>query len=133
MPPQIATRYGMKPGGGGRPGRYLPTKTIPTCPPPPPRAAHPHQKNSQVPPPPRGYEHLSAPIRHVTFRLRDQRGAASLRHRNRAATTVLAREQKPYPVWRRKSYRVHCEPGGGYFRYFWVGMCRWYPGTLDLY
>ena len=85
MPPQIATRYGMNPvGGGGGGGEES-------------RAVHTHQKNSQVPPP-RGYEHLSAPIRHVTFRLRDQRGAASLRHRNRAATTVLACEQMPYPV-----------------------------------
>ena len=25
-------------------------------------------------------------------------------------------------------------PGGaGYFRNFWVGMCRWDPGTLNLY
>ena len=27
-------------------------------------------------------------------------------------------------------------PGGGggeYFRNFWVGMCRWDPGTLSLY
>ena len=24
-------------------------------------------------------------------------------------------------------------PGGGHFRNFWVGMCRWDPGTLDLY
>ena len=23
--------------------------------------------------------------------------------------------------------------GGGYFRNFWVGMCRWDPGTLSLY
>ena len=23
--------------------------------------------------------------------------------------------------------------GGGYFRNFWVGMCRWEPGTLNLY
>ena len=22
---------------------------------------------------------------------------------------------------------------GGYFRNFWVGMCRWDPGTLNLY
>ena len=22
---------------------------------------------------------------------------------------------------------------GGHFRNFWVGMCRWDPGTLDLY
>ena len=28
---------------------------------------------------------------------------------------------------------VHCTPGGGYFRNFWVGMCRWDPGTLNLY
>ena len=24
-------------------------------------------------------------------------------------------------------------PGGGHFRYFWVGMCRWDPNTLNLY
>ena len=23
--------------------------------------------------------------------------------------------------------------GGGYLRNFWVGMCRWDPGTLNLY
>ena len=23
--------------------------------------------------------------------------------------------------------------GGGYFRNLWVGMCRWDPGTLNLY
>ena len=23
--------------------------------------------------------------------------------------------------------------GGGDFRNFWVGMCRWDPGTLNLY
>ena len=23
--------------------------------------------------------------------------------------------------------------GGGHFRNFWVGMCRWEPGTLILY
>ena len=23
--------------------------------------------------------------------------------------------------------------GGGYLRNFWVGMCRWAPGTLNLY
>ena len=23
--------------------------------------------------------------------------------------------------------------GGGYFRNFWGGMCRWEPGTLNLY
>ena len=22
---------------------------------------------------------------------------------------------------------------GGYFRNFWVGMCRWDPGTLKIY
>ena len=39
------------------------------------------------------------PIRYVTLHLRDQRGAVSLRHRNRAATTVLVCESKPCPVW----------------------------------
>ena len=24
-------------------------------------------------------------------------------------------------------------PGGGYFRNFWLGMCRWDPGALNLY
>lgn len=37
-------------------------------------------------------------IRHVTLRLKNRRNAAPLRQRNRAATTVLVREQKPYPV-----------------------------------
>ena len=23
--------------------------------------------------------------------------------------------------------------GGGYFRNFWVGLCHWDPGTLNLY
>ena len=23
--------------------------------------------------------------------------------------------------------------GGGYFRNFWLGVCRWDPGTLNLY
>ena len=36
------------------------------------------------------------PIRYVTHHFRDRRGAALLRHRNRAATTVLVCEQKPY-------------------------------------
>ena len=87
MPPQIATRYGMNPVGGGGGGERVPGGPYP-----------PKKYPLAPPPPPRGYEHLSAPIRHVTFRLRDQRGAASLRHRNRAATTVLACEQMPYPV-----------------------------------
>ena len=49
------------------------------------------------------------PIRYMTLHFRDRRGAASLRHGNRAATTVLVCEQKPYSVWfswRRKSYQV---------------------------
>ena len=50
-------------------------------------------------------------ISYVTLLFRDRRGAASIRHRNRA-TTVLMCEQKPYPVWsswRRKIYPVYCE------------------------
>ena len=35
------------------------------------------------------------PIRYVTLHFRERRGAASLRRRNRAATTVLMCEQKP--------------------------------------
>ena len=37
-------------------------------------------------------------IRYLTLLFRDRRGAASLRHRNRA-TTVLVCEQKRHPVW----------------------------------
>ena len=39
------------------------------------------------------------PIRYMTLLLRDQRGAASLRKRNRAEITVLMCKQKPYLVW----------------------------------
>ena len=28
---------------------------------------------------------------------------------------------------------LSCPGGGGYFRNLWVGMCRWDPGTLNLY
>ena len=35
------------------------------------------------------------PIRYVILHFRDRRGAASLRRRNRAATTVLVSEQTP--------------------------------------
>ena len=38
------------------------------------------------------------PIDYVILHLRDLRGAASIRHRNRAAKTVLVCERKPYPV-----------------------------------
>ena len=39
------------------------------------------------------------PIRYVTLHFRDWRGAASLRYRNRAATTVRVCGQNPYTVW----------------------------------
>ena len=29
--------------------------------------------------------------------------------------------------------RRRCWDPGGHFRNYWVGMCRWDPGTLDLY
>ena len=29
--------------------------------------------------------------------------------------------------------QVKVRAPGGHFRNFWVGMCRWDPGTLDLY
>ena len=38
------------------------------------------------------------PIQCVTLHFRDRRGAASVRHRNRAALTVLVCEQKPFMV-----------------------------------
>ena len=48
------------------------------------------------------------PIRYVTLRFRDRCGAASLCHRNRAATTVLVCEQSLSGMisWRSKSYTV---------------------------
>ena len=33
----------------------------------------------------------------------------------------------------RQLREVQAPPGGGYFRNFWVGMCLWEPGTLNLY
>ena len=47
------------------------------------------------------------PIWYETLHVRDRRSAPSLRHRNRAAITVLMCEHKPYPVrlsCRRKNY-----------------------------
>ena len=51
------------------------------------------------------------PIRCAALHFRDRRGVASLRHRNRATTTVLVCEQKPcastvWFSWRRKNYLV---------------------------
>ena len=57
------------------------------------------------------------PLRYVTLHFRDRRGAALLRHRNRAATTVFMCEQKPNPIWfswRRKSCPIVWTP----LRYF---------------
>ena len=39
------------------------------------------------------------PLRYVMLHFWDRRGATSLGRRNRAATTVLTCEQKPYRVW----------------------------------
>ena len=39
---------------------------------------------------------VNPPIRYVAFHFRDRRGAASLRHKNRAATTVLVCDLTPY-------------------------------------
>ena len=39
------------------------------------------------------------PIRYVTLHFRDRCGAASLRHKNWPATTVLVCEKTPYPIW----------------------------------
>ena len=39
------------------------------------------------------------PIRYVTLHFRDQCGAASIRHKNWPATTVLVCEKTPYPIW----------------------------------
>ena len=52
------------------------------------------------------------PVSDMWLYLKDRRGAASLRHRNRAATIARVCEQKPYMVWiswRWKSYLVQCE------------------------
>ena len=54
----------------------------------------------------------SKPIWYLTLHFQDRLGAAFLRHRNRAATTVLVCEQRPYRIWfswRRQSYPVKCE------------------------
>ena len=35
--------------------------------------------------------------------------------------------------WVSHQNRLETVRGGGYFRNFWVGMCHWDPGTLNLY
>ena len=48
----------------------------------------------------------------MTLHFINRRAAVSLRHRNRAATTVLVCEKKPYPVrfsWWRERYSVYRE------------------------
>ena len=48
----------------------------------------------------------------MTLHFINRRAAASLRHRNRAATTVLVCEKKSYPVrfsWWRERYSIYCE------------------------
>ena len=65
------------------------------------------------------------PIRYVTLHIRDRRGVAWLRDRNRAELTGLMCEQKPYPVkfsCRRKSYPAWCENNLSFFRV----QCRSY-------
>ena len=56
--------------------------------------------------------HCSVYTYPMTLHFINRRAAASLRHRNRAATTVLVCEQKPYPVrfsWWRERYSVYRE------------------------
>ena len=56
--------------------------------------------------------HCSVYTYPMTLHFINRQAAASLRHRNRAATTVLVCEQKPYSVWfswRFKRYSVYCE------------------------
>ena len=33
----------------------------------------------------------------------------------------------------KREVAVQTPGGGGHFRNFWVGLCRWDPGTLNLY
>ena len=46
-----------------------------------------------------------------------------IRHGGQAWVFVQPRSKK----------EVETRGGGGYFRNFWVGICRWDPGTLNLY
>ena len=43
---------------------------------------------------------------------------------------ALLRKERHWRSCRPARWKI---PGGGYFRNFWVGMCRWDPGTLNLY
>ena len=61
----------------------------------------------------------------TTFELEVQR-ASPLRHRGCWYISHC------YCVNNRENRRFSLCPGG-YFRDFWVGMCRWDPGTLSLY
>ena len=47
------------------------------------------------------------------------------KEKKRKEITAYFQRSTGYLFWR---------PGGwGYFRNFWAGMCRWDPGTLNLY
>ena len=56
--------------------------------------------------------HCSGYTYPMTLHFINRRAPASLCHRNRAATTVLVYEKKPYPErfsWWRERYSVYCE------------------------
>ena len=46
-----------------------------------------------------------------------------------AFVTTPQREKKCAIIFN----HMNVTPRGGHFRNFWVGMCRWDPGTLNLY
>ena len=48
----------------------------------------------------------------ATLHLRDGRGAASLRYRNRSGISVVKCEQKPYPVFFSRRRKSVCEDDG---------------------
>ena len=43
--------------------------------------------------------------------------------------TLITKLNENFRVIRRSAW---VPPPGGYFRNFWVGVCRWDPGTLNL-
>ena len=38
-----------------------------------------------------------------------------------------------HSITHRHDFQIGYPGEGGYFRNYWVGMCRWDPGTLNLY
>ena len=69
----------------------------------------------------------------LKFLLYCKKHSANNEHRDQRMRQVVAYKRlKQSKIINRQAQKV-VAARGGHFRNFWVGMCRWDPGTLDLY